>query len=47
MPNTPVKTCNGFISVAEAENKVVESGVVELLKRDRSYERCRSIYGYR
>ena len=33
MPNTPVKTCNGFISVVEAENKVVENGVVELLKR--------------
>ena len=33
MPNTPVKTCNGFISVVEAENKVVQNGVVELLKR--------------
>lgn len=33
MPNTPVKTCNGFISVVETENKVVENGVVELLKR--------------
>ena len=33
MPNTPVKTCNGFTSVVEAENKVVENGVIELLKR--------------
>ncbi|WP_291731803.1 pyrroline-5-carboxylate reductase dimerization domain-containing protein, partial [Clostridium sp.] len=33
MPNTPVKTCNGFISVVESQNKVVEEAIVELLSK--------------
>ncbi len=33
MPNTPVKTCNGFIAIVETENQTVKSEIVDLLNK--------------
>lgn len=33
MPNTTVKTCNGFISIVQSENKNIENTIISLLNR--------------
>ena len=33
MPNTPVKTCNGFIAIVEKENKIIKNEIIDLLSK--------------